>query len=133
MDSILCGMNLVNLKFLIHISHSYDLLCKMKICLVIVILLDKPLILYVLYKIFNYYFEITIQIFLLFLICNKVRCLRSGYRSVPLQNNYSEDLELASLLIHLRIISSVSIKFYFYYFIQFCYFFERVFFFYYKL
>lgn len=128
MDSILCGMNLVNLKFLIHISHSYDLLCKMKICLVIVILLDKPLILYVLYKIFNYYFEITIQIFLLFLICNKVRCLRSGYRSVPLQNNYSEDLELASLLIHLRIISSVSIKFYFYYFIQFCYFFERVFF-----
>lgn len=128
MDSILCGMNLVNLKFLIHISHSYDLLCKMKICLVIVILLDKPLILYVLYKIFHYYFEITIQIFLLFLICNKVRCLRSGYRSVPLQNNYSEDLELASLLIHLRIISSVSIKFYFYYFIQFCYFFERVFF-----
>lgn len=128
MDSILCGMNLVNLKFLIHISHSYDLLCKMKICLVIVILLDKPLILYVLYKIFNYYFEITIQIFLLFLIYNKVRCLRSGYRSVPLQNNYSEDLELASLLIHLRIISSVSIKFYFYYFIQFCYFFERVFF-----
>ncbi|XP_076750014.1 small wing phospholipase C gamma 1 isoform X2 [Xylocopa sonorina] len=35
-----------------------------------------------------------------------VRCLRSGYRSVPLKNNYSEDLELASLLIHLRITSS---------------------------
>ncbi|KOC61102.1 1-phosphatidylinositol 4,5-bisphosphate phosphodiesterase gamma-1 [Habropoda laboriosa] len=32
-----------------------------------------------------------------------VRCLRSGYRSVPLKNNYSEDLELASLLIHLHI------------------------------
>lgn len=35
-----------------------------------------------------------------------VRCLRSGFRSVPLKNNYSEDLELASLLIHIRITSS---------------------------
>nr|XP_033323937.1 1-phosphatidylinositol 4,5-bisphosphate phosphodiesterase gamma-1 isoform X2 [Megalopta genalis] len=35
-----------------------------------------------------------------------VRCLRSGYRSVTLKNNYSEDLELASLLIHLQITSS---------------------------
>nr|XP_034180308.1 1-phosphatidylinositol 4,5-bisphosphate phosphodiesterase gamma-1 isoform X2 [Osmia lignaria] len=35
-----------------------------------------------------------------------VRCLRSGYRSVPLKNNFSEDLELASLLIHLRMTSS---------------------------
>ncbi|XP_053996256.1 1-phosphatidylinositol 4,5-bisphosphate phosphodiesterase gamma-1 isoform X1 [Hylaeus anthracinus] len=37
-----------------------------------------------------------------------VRCLQSGYRSVPLKNNYSEDLELASLLIHLRISSSAT-------------------------
>ncbi|KAJ8684283.1 hypothetical protein QAD02_020075, partial [Eretmocerus hayati] len=34
-----------------------------------------------------------------------VRCLRTGYRSVPLKNNHSEDLELASLLIHLKIIT----------------------------
>ncbi|XP_064466965.1 1-phosphatidylinositol 4,5-bisphosphate phosphodiesterase gamma-1-like isoform X2 [Ornithodoros turicata] len=30
-------------------------------------------------------------------------CLRTGYRSVPLKNEYSEELELASLLIHLEI------------------------------
>ncbi|XP_033208477.1 1-phosphatidylinositol 4,5-bisphosphate phosphodiesterase gamma-1 isoform X2 [Belonocnema kinseyi] len=35
-----------------------------------------------------------------------VKCLRTGYRSVPLKNNYSEDLELASILIHLDIESS---------------------------
>ena len=29
-----------------------------------------------------------------------ILCLRTGYRSVPLRNEYSEDLELASLLIH---------------------------------
>lgn len=32
-----------------------------------------------------------------------VTCLRSGYRSVCLKNSYSEDLELASLLIHISI------------------------------
>ncbi|PSN29961.1 1-phosphatidylinositol 4 [Blattella germanica] len=32
-----------------------------------------------------------------------VCCLRSGYRSVPLKNAYSEDLELASLLVHINI------------------------------
>ena len=37
-----------------------------------------------------------------------VRCLRPGYRSIPLKNNYSEDLELASLLVHLRITSSAT-------------------------
>ncbi|KAK1117063.1 hypothetical protein K0M31_016989 [Melipona bicolor] len=35
-----------------------------------------------------------------------VRCLQPGYRSVPLKNNYSEDLELASLLVHVRITST---------------------------
>ncbi|KAM9296163.1 1-phosphatidylinositol 4,5-bisphosphate phosphodiesterase gamma-1 [Gastrophryne carolinensis] len=35
-----------------------------------------------------------------------VRGLQTGYRSVPLKNNYSEDLELASLLIRLDIYSS---------------------------
>lgn len=30
-------------------------------------------------------------------------CLRTGYRSVCLKNRYSEDLELASLLIHISI------------------------------
>ncbi|XP_066587493.1 1-phosphatidylinositol 4,5-bisphosphate phosphodiesterase gamma-1 isoform X2 [Prorops nasuta] len=34
-----------------------------------------------------------------------IRCLRPGYRSIPLKNNYSEDLELASLLIYIKITS----------------------------
>lgn len=33
----------------------------------------------------------------------QVQALRSGFRSVPLKNGYSEDLELASLLVHLSI------------------------------
>ncbi|XP_018494683.1 1-phosphatidylinositol 4,5-bisphosphate phosphodiesterase gamma-1 [Galendromus occidentalis] len=33
-----------------------------------------------------------------------ILCLRTGYRSVPLRNEYSEDLELASLLIHFDMI-----------------------------
>uniref|UniRef100_A0AAR2LC12 Phosphoinositide phospholipase C n=1 Tax=Pygocentrus nattereri TaxID=42514 RepID=A0AAR2LC12_PYGNA len=33
-----------------------------------------------------------------------INCLKPGYRSVPLKNSYSEDLELASLLVHLDII-----------------------------
>lgn len=32
----------------------------------------------------------------------QVNCLREGYRSVPLKNSYSEEIEMASLLIHLR-------------------------------
>uniref|UniRef100_A0A915I3K7 Phosphoinositide phospholipase C n=1 Tax=Romanomermis culicivorax TaxID=13658 RepID=A0A915I3K7_ROMCU len=32
-----------------------------------------------------------------------VECLRTGYRSVPLKNNYSQELELSSLLVHLDI------------------------------
>ncbi|XP_051158448.1 1-phosphatidylinositol 4,5-bisphosphate phosphodiesterase gamma-1 isoform X2 [Leptopilina boulardi] len=32
-----------------------------------------------------------------------VTCLRTGFRSVPLKNNFSEDLELASLLVHIKI------------------------------
>ena len=32
-----------------------------------------------------------------------VRCLRHGYRSVPLRNEFSEQLELASLLIHVSV------------------------------
>ncbi|XP_071536476.1 1-phosphatidylinositol 4,5-bisphosphate phosphodiesterase gamma-1 isoform X2 [Panulirus ornatus] len=32
-----------------------------------------------------------------------VTCVREGYRSVPLKNAYSEEIELASLLIHLKI------------------------------
>ncbi|XP_011505251.1 PREDICTED: 1-phosphatidylinositol 4,5-bisphosphate phosphodiesterase gamma-1 [Ceratosolen solmsi marchali] len=35
-----------------------------------------------------------------------IHCLRTGYRSVPLKNSYSEDLELASLLVHVKIVSS---------------------------
>lgn len=31
-----------------------------------------------------------------------VTCIRDGYRSVPLKNAYSEEIELASLLIHLK-------------------------------
>ncbi|XP_067228272.1 1-phosphatidylinositol 4,5-bisphosphate phosphodiesterase gamma-1 isoform X6 [Chanodichthys erythropterus] len=33
-----------------------------------------------------------------------INCLKTGYRSVPLKNSYSEDLELASLLVHMDII-----------------------------
>lgn len=32
-----------------------------------------------------------------------LNCLRSGYRSVPLRNKYSEELELAALLVHVNI------------------------------
>lgn len=32
----------------------------------------------------------------------QVTCLREGYRSVPLKNSYSEEIEMASLLVHLR-------------------------------
>lgn len=35
-----------------------------------------------------------------------VKGLKTGYRAVPLKNNYSEDLELASLLIKIDIISA---------------------------
>ncbi|XP_078274874.1 1-phosphatidylinositol 4,5-bisphosphate phosphodiesterase gamma-1 isoform X2 [Rhinoraja longicauda] len=35
-----------------------------------------------------------------------VKAIRAGYRSVPLKNNYNEDLELAALLIHLEIAES---------------------------
>lgn len=37
----------------------------------------------------------------------QVQCLRTGYRSVPLKNSYSEDLELASLLVHISIMTPV--------------------------
>lgn len=30
----------------------------------------------------------------------------SGYRSVPLKNSYSEELELASLLVHIEIVNA---------------------------
>uniref|UniRef100_A0A8C7HN16 Phosphoinositide phospholipase C n=1 Tax=Oncorhynchus kisutch TaxID=8019 RepID=A0A8C7HN16_ONCKI len=34
-----------------------------------------------------------------------VRSLRTGYRSVPLKNSYNEELELASLLVHIEIVN----------------------------
>uniref|UniRef100_A0A4W3JJ88 1-phosphatidylinositol 4,5-bisphosphate phosphodiesterase gamma n=1 Tax=Callorhinchus milii TaxID=7868 RepID=A0A4W3JJ88_CALMI len=36
-----------------------------------------------------------------------VKAIRTGYRSVPLKNSYSEDLELAALLIHLVVMESL--------------------------
>lgn len=36
--------------------------------------------------------------------------LRSGYRSVPLKNGYSEDIPLASLLVHITIRSNTVSK-----------------------
>lgn len=33
----------------------------------------------------------------------QVNCLNTGYRSVPLRNKYSEEYELATLLIHISI------------------------------
>lgn len=38
----------------------------------------------------------------------QVTCIREGYRSVPLKNNYSEEIELASLLVHVKINKDVS-------------------------
>ncbi|TNN59901.1 1-phosphatidylinositol 4,5-bisphosphate phosphodiesterase gamma-1 [Liparis tanakae] len=35
-----------------------------------------------------------------------VRLLRTGYRSIPLKNSYNEELELASLLIHIEIVNA---------------------------
>uniref|UniRef100_A0A8C6V3E2 1-phosphatidylinositol 4,5-bisphosphate phosphodiesterase gamma n=1 Tax=Neogobius melanostomus TaxID=47308 RepID=A0A8C6V3E2_9GOBI len=35
-----------------------------------------------------------------------VRLLRTGYRSVPLKNSYSEELELASLLVHIEMVNA---------------------------
>nr|XP_023655878.1 1-phosphatidylinositol 4,5-bisphosphate phosphodiesterase gamma-1-like isoform X1 [Paramormyrops kingsleyae]XP_023655879.1 1-phosphatidylinositol 4,5-bisphosphate phosphodiesterase gamma-1-like isoform X1 [Paramormyrops kingsleyae] len=35
-----------------------------------------------------------------------VRALKTGYRSVPLKNCYSEELELASLLVHIEIVNA---------------------------
>uniref|UniRef100_A0A3Q3GHQ2 1-phosphatidylinositol 4,5-bisphosphate phosphodiesterase gamma n=1 Tax=Kryptolebias marmoratus TaxID=37003 RepID=A0A3Q3GHQ2_KRYMA len=35
-----------------------------------------------------------------------VRLLRTGYRSVPLKNSYNEELELASLLVHIEIVNA---------------------------
>lgn len=34
------------------------------------------------------------------------KCLRTGYRSVILNNGYSEELELSSLLVHLSLIAN---------------------------
>lgn len=36
--------------------------------------------------------------------------LRSGYRSIPLKNGYSEDIPLASLLVHITIRSNTVSK-----------------------
>ncbi|XP_067904610.1 1-phosphatidylinositol 4,5-bisphosphate phosphodiesterase gamma-1-like [Heterodontus francisci] len=36
-----------------------------------------------------------------------VKAIRTGYRSVPLKNSYSEDLELAALMIHLEVLESM--------------------------
>uniref|UniRef100_A0A8C9VE57 1-phosphatidylinositol 4,5-bisphosphate phosphodiesterase gamma n=1 Tax=Scleropages formosus TaxID=113540 RepID=A0A8C9VE57_SCLFO len=35
-----------------------------------------------------------------------VQALKTGYRSVPLKNSYSEELELASLLVHIEIVNA---------------------------
>lgn len=35
-----------------------------------------------------------------------VSCVLSGYRSIPLKNSYSEELELASLLVHIEIVNA---------------------------
>uniref|UniRef100_A0A3B4XXC3 Phosphoinositide phospholipase C n=1 Tax=Seriola lalandi dorsalis TaxID=1841481 RepID=A0A3B4XXC3_SERLL len=35
-----------------------------------------------------------------------IRLLRTGYRSVPLKNSYSEELELAALLVHIEIVNA---------------------------
>uniref|UniRef100_A0A8C5CTK1 Phosphoinositide phospholipase C n=1 Tax=Gadus morhua TaxID=8049 RepID=A0A8C5CTK1_GADMO len=39
-----------------------------------------------------------------------VRSLRTGYRSVPLKNSYSEELELASLLVHIEIVNAKRLR-----------------------
>uniref|UniRef100_A0A8C4FBW7 1-phosphatidylinositol 4,5-bisphosphate phosphodiesterase gamma n=1 Tax=Dicentrarchus labrax TaxID=13489 RepID=A0A8C4FBW7_DICLA len=42
-----------------------------------------------------------------------VRLLRTGYRSVPLKNSYSEELELSSLLVHIEIVNAKVTLFFF--------------------
>merc|ERR1719433_1367553 len=37
-----------------------------------------------------------------------VKCIRSGYRSIPLKNAFSEDLELSALLVRLQIIKPMA-------------------------
>ncbi|KAK7080358.1 Phospholipase C, gamma 2, partial [Halocaridina rubra] len=32
-----------------------------------------------------------------------VTCIREGYRSIPLKNAYSEEFEISSLLVHMKI------------------------------
>ncbi len=32
--------------------------------------------------------------------CYPLKCLREGFRSIPLQNGFGEELELSSLLVH---------------------------------
>lgn len=71
----------------------------MKICLVIQISLDKEHTRFVYYYRFIFIkLKITIH-FILF----QVIALRTGFRSIPLKNLYSEDIPLASLLVHIRI------------------------------
>lgn len=51
----------------------------------------------------------------------QVTCLRTGYRSIILKNGYSEDLELASLLIHINIRNPLVSRIYFLYFFYYSY------------
>lgn len=45
------------------------------------------------------------------IICNWCSCLLlPGYRSVPLKNSYNEELELASLLVHIEIVNAKVVK-----------------------
>lgn len=40
--------------------------------------------------------------------CYPLKCLREGYRSIPLQNGFGEDLELSSLLVRYSVKPAVS-------------------------
>lgn len=74
----------------------------MKICLVILISSDKEHIrsVWTPLEFIIIIIELIItNTFVLF----QVIALRTGFRSIPLKNGYSEDIPLASLLVHIKI------------------------------
>lgn len=84
--------------------QCYVLKCKMKICLVNQILLVKLSIQWVEIEYFLFLFTQCISMLMFFLFSVfQLNCLRTGLRSVPLKNKFSEEFELAALLVQLQI------------------------------
>lgn len=79
---------------------------EMKICLETHIFWDKlPTKLVSVLTVCSVFHSDVTVLYSCFSLClsPQVQALRSGFRSIPLKNGYSEDLELATLLVHLSI------------------------------